>query len=78
MTYRVEQFVRKIKSPVTVKIGDKSILFPDGERLAEASFDEPLLIGSLTAEDNRIIIQLVKNDKLNDVNWIGEEQASFF
>lgn len=78
MTYKVEQFVRKIKSPVTVRISENSIVFPDGERLAEASFCEPLTIESIIAEDNNIIIQLVKNDKINDINWIGEEQADFF
>ena len=25
-----------------------------------------------------INVQLVKNDKVNDVNWIGEEQIGFF
>lgn len=78
MTYRIEQFVRKIKSPVTVRIGDNSIDFPDGEKLAEASFCEPMIIDSVIAENDKIIIRLAKNDRVNDVNWIGEEQAGFF
>ena len=78
MTYRVERWVSKIESPVSVRIGEKTIEFLDGERLAEASFNEPMMIESVFIEDNKIIIQLVKNDKVNDVNWIGEEQIGFF
>ena len=77
MTYRVEQWVRKIKSPVTVRIGEKSISFSNGEELADASFGEPLVIDSVLAEDSKIIIKLVKNSKTNDVNWVGEEQSFF-
>ena len=78
MTYKIEQFVKKIKSAVTVRIGDNSIDFPDGEKLAEAAFGEPMIIDSIFTENDKIIIRLVKNDRINDVNWIGEEQADFF
>lgn len=77
MTYRVEQWVRKIKSPVTVKIGETAISYPNGEELADDSFSEPLVIDSVLAEDSKIIIKLVKNSKTNDVNWVGEEQSFF-
>lgn len=78
MTYRVEQWVRKIKSSVTVNIGETAISYPNGEELADDSFSEPLVIDSVLAENSKIIIKLVKNSKTNDVNWGGEEQAGFF
>jgi len=78
MTYRVEQFVAKIESPVVAKIGDHSIIFHNGDELASASFCEPLKIHSIYAENDRIIIELVKNDRLNDTYWIGEEQTFFY
>ena len=77
MTYRVEQWVRKIKSPVTVRIGENAISYPNGENLADDSFSEPLVIDSVLAEDSKIIIKLVKNSNINDVNWVGEEQSFF-
>ena len=77
MTYRVEQWVRKIESPVTVRIGENFISFPNGEVLADAAFCEPLVIESVSAEDSKIIIKLMKNSKTNDVNWVGEEQSFF-
>lgn len=77
MTYRVEQFVRKITSPVVAKIGDNSIVFHNGEGLASSSFCEPLMIDSIYAENDRIIIELMKNDQVNDTNWVGEEQTFF-
>ena len=78
MTYRVEQFVRKIKSPVIVKIGENCSQYANGKCLAEAEFSEQMSIIKISAEDNKVIIELVKNEKVNDVNWIGEEQADFF
>ena len=77
MTYKIEQFVKKIKSAVTVRIGDNSIDFPDGEKLAEEAFGEPMRIESIIAEDNRIIIQLAKNELINDTNW-SDDKKSFF
>ncbi len=77
MTYRVEQVVRKIKSPVVVKIGDNTISYQNGESLAEASFDEPVKIESITAQNDKIIIQLTKNDSLNDTNWSDKDNSYF-
>lgn len=78
MTYRIEQFVRKITSPVIVKTGKDFVQYSNGEELANAEFSEQMSIINISAEDNKVIIELVKNDRVNDVNWIGEEQADFF
>ena len=78
MTYRVEQWVRKITSPVMVRIGDENIKMADGKQLAERSFDRSYLISEVSALDDMILIVLVENDKVNDITWVGEEQASFF
>ena len=78
MTYRIEQWVRKITSPVMVKIGDENIKMADGKQLAERSFDRSYLISEVSALDDMILIVLVENDKTNDITWVGEEQASFF
>ena len=78
MLYRIEQWVRKITSPVMVKIGDENIKMADGRQLAERSFDRFYLISEVSALDDMILIVLVENDKTNDITWVGEEQASFF
>ena len=77
MTYRVEQFVRKIKSPVTVKIENETVSYPNGESLAEASFDEHVKIESITAQSDKIIIQLTKNDNVNDTSWSDKDNCYF-
>lgn len=78
MTYRIEQWVRKITSPVMVRIGDENIKMADGKQLAERSFDRPYLISEVSALDDMILIVLVENDKVNDTNWMGEIQVGFF
>ena len=78
MTYRVEQFVAKIKSPVVAVIEDKQIEYSDGKALAETSFSKLFCIESLTARGSKVFVKLVENNRLNDTNWTGEEQAEFF
>ena len=77
MTYKVEQFVKKITSPITVTIGENSIAFQNGEKLAEASFCEPVKIESITAQNDIIIIQLAKNDSVNDMSWSDKDNSYF-
>lgn len=69
MTYKVEQFVAKIESPVVAKIGDHSIIFQNREAFANASFCEPVVIDLIYAEDMVIIWCFRK--KVNE--WIITE-----
>lgn len=78
MTYRVEQFVAKIESPVVAVIEGKQMEFADGKALAETAFSKLFRIESLTARGDKVYLKLVENDRLNDTNWTGEEQAGFF
>ena len=78
MTYKIEQFVAKIESPVVAVIEDKQMEFADGKALAETTFSKLFRIESLTARGDKVVVKLVENDRLNDTNWTGEEQADFF
>ncbi|ADU24291.1 hypothetical protein Rumal_3867 (plasmid) [Ruminococcus albus 7 = DSM 20455] len=78
MTYRVERFVAKIESPVVAVIEDKQMEFADGKALAETTFSKLFCIESLAARGSKVFVKLVENDRLNDMNWTGEEQADFF
>ena len=78
MTYRVEQFVRKISSPIIVKIGNEEMHFSDGPELAEYTFDRNIVISDMSAKENAIVIALSENENINDTNWIGEIQEGFF
>ncbi|SFB66266.1 hypothetical protein [Ruminococcus albus] len=77
MTYRVEQFVRKISSPVIVKYGDTEREFKSGEELANYDFDRNVVVTDVSADGNKIIITLVENARVNETNWVGEEQTYF-
>ena len=68
----------KIKSPVVAVFEDKQMEFADGKALADTYFSKLFRIESLTAKGNKIIVRLVENDQINDINWVGEEQADFF
>lgn len=78
MTYRVEQFVAKIESPIVAVIEDKQMEYADGKALADTSFSKLFRVESMTARGDKVFVKLVENDRLNDTNWTGEEQADFF
>ena len=77
MTYKIEQFVAKIESPVVAVIEDKQMEFADGRALANTTFSKLFRVESLTARGDKVFVKLVENDRLNDTNWLGEEQSFF-
>lgn len=80
MTYKLNPEVKKICAPVIVRLADQDeeLSFPDGAALADAEFDKRYLIDSLTVEAAAVVLTLCENDKINVVNWAGEEAVSFF
>lgn len=80
MTYKLNPEVKKITSPIIIKFdGSEEVLsYEDGAALAEADFEKNYLIDSVSAKDSSIEITLRENDKVNVVNWVGEEAVSFF
>lgn len=78
LTYKVEQSVRKISSPIVVKIGTEEMHFTNGSELAEYKFDRSYVITDLSAKESTVVITLAENEKVNDTNWVGEEQTGFF
>ena len=78
MTYKINQFVEHIVSPVCVIIGNRKIRFKDGKQLAETTFDKNYLIDEIYSEDGGICISFKENDMIHTMNWIGEEPVSFF
>ena len=78
LTYRVEQFVKKISSPIIVKIGNEEMHFKNGSELAEYKFDSSCVITDLSAKESTVVITLAENENINDTNWVGEIQEGFF
>ena len=78
LTYRIEQWVAKIKTHVLVTFDDKEQIYESGEALANAKFDKYYLIEEIGIKGDMIAIKLKENDKLFNQNWIGEEAVSFF
>ena len=78
LTYKIDQTVRKISSPVVICIGVNRRQFKNGADLADYSFDRCFVISDIIADGSTIFITLVENTRINDTNWTGEEQAGFF
>lgn len=70
--------VKNITSPVTVCFEGKTLEFANGKELAEYEFEKNYLIVRIYSDNGKITIELKENDRMNNTNWIGEEQVGFF
>lgn len=72
MTYRVEQWVSKIESPVSVRIGDNVLNFSSGEELAAFTFDRQYEVKSISAVGSTVEIELTPKITKEPFNFAGE------
>ena len=77
MTYRVERWVSKIKSPIIVECEDSTFRYNSGNDFATSIQDKPYTIESISAVNNIIVIKLMKNQKINDTSWSKDAQSFF-
>lgn len=78
MTYKLDPSVSKITSPILLIYDGYEKVFENGKQLADADFDKYYLIDNISIKDDMIAVKLKENDRINDTNWCGEEQVSFF
>lgn len=79
MMYKLNPEVSKISAPVTLVVDGKEMNYENGSIAANtAVFDKWYLIDEISVRDGRVLIHLKENTQLNDTNWCGEEQVSFF
>ena len=78
LTYKLDSVLKKITSPVILVIGDMTAEYPDGKAAYEQSFDKCYTISEINTKDNKVCVIMTERDRVNDVTWCGEEQATFF
>ena len=77
MTYKLNSVLRLIKSPVILVGDEEEQEYPSGEALLEREFDKYYVVSSITAKNNHVVVSLKENDRVFDMNWIGEDAVSF-
>lgn len=78
MRYYIDYYLRNIKCPVVVRIGDEERRFEDGEHLCNADFDKPYTVESISIADGTAIEVRLVECKINDTSWAKGEDVSFF
>jgi hypothetical protein len=78
LTYSLESFIGKIKSPIICVVDGKEIEYSDGQALLSQKFDRYYLVSAIRHTERAIIVELEENKRINDISWIGEEAISFF
>ena len=78
LTYKLDSVLKKITSPVLLLIGDVTMEYPNGNAAYEQSFDKCYTISEICTKDNKLYVILTERDRVNDITWCGEEQATFF
>lgn len=71
-TFKIDQFVSKIKAPIVCKADGKELSFASGEELAAHDFDKYYLIDSVEIEDGKAVLML-RERSIPMINSIGEE-----
>ena len=61
-----------------VEYNRQALYFDNGKELAEHEFEHSVIVGNVMAYDKSIYIMALDNDRVNDTNWVGDEQAEFF
>ena len=80
LTYKLELFIKKIVAPVILEFedGSESMEFVSGAEAYEHDFSKYYLCTEVRIENEKAVVCLKENDKMNDTNWIAEEQVSYF
>lgn len=72
MTFKLEGFVSKIKSPIVLVIEGSEQFFESGAELAAHNFSRRYSITSLYAKDNKIVIEAIETNNNEPFNYSGE------
>ncbi len=78
MTYSLECFIGKIKSPIVCVIDGEETEYPDGQALLRQKFDKYYLVSAIRHSEKALLVDLEENKRINDMSWVGEEAISFF
>lgn len=65
MTYKLEGFIEKIKTPVVCIFGDKQVEYANGSLLIQQSFDRYWLVDEICVSNEKIVLRMKENDMIN-------------
>lgn len=77
MTYKLNPQLRLIKAPVILVVEGVERMYSSGEELTRLEFEKYYVVNSISARGNKVVIMLKENDRIFNINWIGEEEVSF-
>lgn len=73
MTYKLENFIEKIKTPVICVFGGTEREYPDGSSLVSESFDTFWLVDEIITKDDKVVLVMKQHPAMPELK--GE---SFF
>ena len=78
MTYKLNPNIKMILSPIILVFPEGNrACYPNGKAAKDASFEKPYQIETLKAIEKSIEVTL-RERRIEDLTWHGEEAASFF
>ena len=78
MTYKLNNEVKKINSPIVLLLCDQELRFNNGAELAEKEFNKPYIIDTITAKDSVVFITVLEKDNMPTTDWSKDKDISFF
>ena len=77
MRYKLNPAIGKITSSLVLIINGSELEFENGEEAVNHDFEKNYIVDSMYARNNKVVAVL-KESEINNTNWVGEEQVSFF
>lgn len=78
MNYKLNPTLTKIEAPIILIIDGNEQTYENSKALTELSFEKHYLVDKIFARNNAVVVVLKQNNKINEINWVGEEAVSFF
>ena len=78
MKYSLPMEIKSISCSVVFVMEGKELRYDNGLSAVEHYFDRWYIVDKMYARNDEIVVVLKENEQINDTNWCGEEQISFF
>ena len=78
MTYKLNNEVKKINSPIVLLLFNQELRFNNGIELAKKEFDKPYIIDTITAKDSVVFITVLEKENMPTTDWSKDKDISFF
>ena len=77
MGYTLGYELHKFTSPVVINFEGEDAEYANGKIAGEVTFDKQVIVVSVKASDNKIIVNVVENTNWQNADWMDRDVSLF-